>query len=110
MKGYIKVRSVVSLICYFYVKKGLYNIRMVYNGTGFGLNDSIWALHFGLPTVRHTFRSMLSGYSQYNLDIGEMFPNFLLNDTMKEMPGVDIRYVRSKAILDLEWERERPEG
>ena len=34
-----------------------------------------------------------------------MFLNFLLNDTMKEMSGIDIQHVRSKAISDLECER-----
>ena len=70
LKDYIEVGSVVSLIHYFYVKKGLFDVHMVYNGTGCGLNDSVWAPHFGLPTVRQTLHSLLPGYSQCNLDIG----------------------------------------
>ena len=46
LKDYIEVRSVISPIHYLYVKKGLYNVMIVYNGTVCGLNDSIWALHF----------------------------------------------------------------
>ena len=41
LEGYIEVGSVISLIHYFYVKKGLLNVRMVYNGTGCGLNSSV---------------------------------------------------------------------
>ena len=38
-----------------------------------------------------------------------MFLNFLLNDTMKEMLGVDVQHVRSKNGADVGWDRERPE-
>ena len=42
LKGYIKPSSMNSLIHYFYVKKGLlYDIMMVYNDTGYGLNAII---------------------------------------------------------------------
>ena len=34
LKDYIKVGSAISPIHYFYVKEGLYTIRMVYNVTG----------------------------------------------------------------------------
>ena len=95
LKGYIEVGLVVSLIHYFHVKKGIFDVRMVYNGTGCGLNDSVWAPHFGLPTVRQILHSLVPDYSQCDLDIGEMFLNFLLNNTMKEMPGVDVQHVRS---------------
>ena len=33
-----------------------------------------------------------------------MLLNFLLNDTMKEMTGVDVQHVRSKEALGLDWE------
>ena len=41
LKNYIELGSVISLIHYSYMKKGLYDVRMVYNGTGCRLNDSI---------------------------------------------------------------------
>ena len=52
LKGYIEVGLVTSLIDCFYVKKGLFDVRMVYNGTGCGLNDRVWAPHFGIPTLQ----------------------------------------------------------
>ena len=58
----IDVGLVLSLIHYFYVPKGLDDVRMVYNGTGSGLNDTLWAPHFGLPNVKHTARSLMPGY------------------------------------------------
>ena len=90
LKGYIEVGMVVSLIHYFYGKKDLLDVRMVYNRTGCGLKDSVWAPYFRLLTVRQKLCSLLPGYSQCYLGIGEMFLNFLLNNTMKEMPGVDV--------------------
>ena len=51
LKDCIEVGSIIRIIHYFYVKKGCFSVRMVYNGTGCGLNDSVWAPHFGLLTV-----------------------------------------------------------
>ena len=75
LKDYIEVGLVISIIIYFYVKKGRFDMRMVYNRTGCRLNDSVWVLHFELPKVRQILKSLLSDYSQCNLDIGEMFLN-----------------------------------
>ena len=75
-KEHIDSGYVLSLIHYFYVPKGEDDVRIVYNGTGSGLNDTLWAPHFGLPDVRHTTRSLMPGYFQCDLDIGEMFLNF----------------------------------
>ena len=75
-RNYIEPGSVKSLLHYFCVSKGIDDIRMVYNGTGCGLNEAIWAPRFGLPTVRQTLRSLLPGYYQCDMDIEEMFLNF----------------------------------
>ena len=112
MKGYIEVGSVVSLIHYFYVKKGLL--------------ISLWCtmeqaavrtIAFGRHTLdyqlcgRHlAVRSLLLGYSQCDLDIGKMFLNFLLNNTMKEMTGVDVQHIRSKEASESDWENNRVLG
>ena len=50
--NYIQPGLVDSLLHYFCVAKGLNDIRTVYDGTGCGLNDSVWAPNFELPTVR----------------------------------------------------------
>ena len=106
-RGYIEPREVKSLLHYFCVPKGLSDIRMVYNGTGYGLNETVWATHFGLPTVRQTLRSLLPGYEQCDMDVGEMFLNFLLHEEMKQMSGVDVTFVRSKESSDTEWEAQQ---
>ena len=108
-KGYIEMGEVLSLIHYFYVPKGQNDIRMVYNGTSCGLNDTLWAPHFGLPCVRQTVRSLMPGYLQCDIDIGEMFLNFMLHDDLRALSGVDLKFARSDDVNDEEWERTRPE-
>jgi hypothetical protein len=50
-KGYIAPGPVKSLTHFFYVPKGESDIRMVYNGTSSGLNNCLFAPHFGLPII-----------------------------------------------------------
>ena len=111
-RGYIEAGDgkVKSLINYFWVDKGETDIRIVYDGTGCGLNDFIWAMHFFLPTMRHTLRSLLPGYYQCDGDIGEMFLNFMVHEMLRELSGVDISHVRSddpifEAARAAAWER-----
>jgi hypothetical protein len=51
----------------------------VYNGTKSGLNDSIWVPWFPLPTVDTHLRAVETGTWMSNMDIGEMFLNFLFH-------------------------------
>ena len=55
----------------------------------------------------HTLRSLMPGYYQCDLDIGEIFPNYLLHATLKRLSGVDVRHVRSGAEEDEDWEKSR---
>ena len=66
--GFIK-----SLTWLFTVPKGKDNIWMVYNGSKSGLNDVLWAPWFPLLTV---------GTYMANLDIHEMFLNFILHELL----------------------------
>ena len=53
--------------------KGLHDIRMVYNATSSGLNDSVWAPWFSLPTVELHLRAVVEGTYMADNDLGEMF-------------------------------------
>ena len=79
----------------------------MYNGTSSGLNDAVWAPHFGLPYVTHTIRSLMPGYCQCDLDVGEMFLNFLLHEELQHLSGVDISHVRSADPMHAEWKEAR---
>ena len=89
-RGYIAEGPVRSLTHFFYVPKGDSDIRMVYNGTSSGLNNDLYAPHFGLPVIRHALRSLLPGYNRVNIDIAEMFLNFNLGPELQPYSGVDL--------------------
>jgi hypothetical protein len=100
MKGYIAPGTVKSLTHFFYVPKGESNIRMVYNGTSSGLNDCLFAPHFGLPIIRHALRSLLPGYHQADIDMAEMFLNFNLGIDLQPYAGVDLTALK---LVGAQW-------
>jgi hypothetical protein len=89
-KGYIAPGRVASLTGFFAVPKGESDIRMVYDATASGLNDSLWAPSFGLPTVDATLRSIDFDTYLGDLDLGEMFLNFKLHHLIRPYAGVDV--------------------
>jgi hypothetical protein len=52
---------------------------MVYDGLVSGLNDSLWVPQFVLPTLQTHLRSVEEGAYMTDVDIGEMFLNFVLH-------------------------------
>jgi hypothetical protein len=107
-RGYIEQGPVESLTHMFEVAKGD-DIRLVYNGSSSGLNDALWAPHFTLPTVLTQLRQVKAGTHGADVDIGEMFLNFILHEGVRKYCGVDITYFRSTDPEDARWEEERPE-
>ena len=99
-----EVKSLTHMFC---VPKGSSDIRMVYNGTSCGLNDVLWAPHFGLPIMQHTLRSLLPGYYQCDMDVGEMFLNFPLHPDVRPYSGVDVTYMRNDPRERDPWEMDR---
>ena len=70
-QGNIAPGRVKSLIKYFSVPKGEYDVRMVYDGTASGFNDSVWTPNFDLPTVESLPRGTDPETWMVDLDIGE---------------------------------------
>jgi hypothetical protein len=61
MKHYIRSGLVASLTHYFYIYKDFvldkeFDIRMIYDGTGCGLNAAVWAPSFWMPTASADLR------------------------------------------------------
>ena len=106
-REYINVGHVISITLMFAVAKGAHDIRMVYNGTSSGLNDALWAPHFGLPLLDHTLRSLLPGYHQADLDVAEMFLCFNLHPDMRPYAGVDVTHVQNHPKNREDWEQHR---
>ena len=73
---YIDPDTFLLITHMFYARKVLNDIQMIYNGTSCGLNLSLWAPHFGLTVGQHIFCALLPGYSQCEMDVGEMLLNF----------------------------------
>ena len=89
-RGYIKPGFVRSLIRFFAVPKGKSDIRMVYDGTASGFNESVYIPNFGLPTIETLLRGTSPESWMVDLDIGDMFLNFMLAEDARELVGIDI--------------------
>ena len=85
-----KRSNIKNLIDYFGVEKGTTDIRVVFNGTSCGLNDSLWAPNFWLPTSKSMVRILGYNYMPVDLDLGEMFLNFPLSPKLIPYSGVDL--------------------
>jgi hypothetical protein len=84
--------QVMSLTTFFHVPKGEEDIRMVYDGTASGLNDSLWVPRFAMPTIRTHLRGVEPGTFMADVDIGEMFLNFMLHPAIRPYAGVDLSH------------------
>jgi hypothetical protein len=108
-KEYIAPGPVIALTSYFPVKKGDTDIRMVYDGTKSGLNAALWAPWFPLPTIDAHLRSVEPGYYMGDIDIGEMFLNFILDENIQKYAGIDLTPYFPEEVLErglrLLWER-----
>mmetsp|Transcript_6937 Transcript_6937/g.10102 ORF Transcript_6937/g.10102 Transcript_6937/m.10102 type:complete len:328 (-) Transcript_6937:276-1259(-) len=81
LKGYLERGMVFSLTSFFAVPKGLDDIRMVYDGTKSGLNAAMFAPWFPLPTVDQLIRVVNEDSYMGDIDVGEMFLNFVTQQT-----------------------------
>jgi len=107
-RGYVVPGFVRSLIYFFAVPKGLSDVRMVYDGTASGFNDSIWVPNFGLPTCETLLRGTEPGSWMVDLDIADMFLNFLLDELAREFIGIDLTTLFDDELADNHfslWER-----
>jgi hypothetical protein len=91
-RRYIGAAFVKSLTAFFAVRKGTDDIRMVYDGTISGLNDSIWVPRFILPTLETHLRAVDEGTYMADVDVGDCFLNFMLHPTLRELAGVDLSH------------------
>ena len=97
-RGYISKGNVTSLTGFFPVPKGDSDIRMVYDATKCGLNKTIWAPSFWLPTIDTTLSQVEIGGFMSNIDLGEMFLNFPLDRKLWPLTGVDLTEMRESLL------------
>jgi hypothetical protein len=89
-RRYIAGGDVTLLTSFFAVPKGIDDVRMVYDRTRSGLNDVIWVPRCPLPTVNTMLRAVDAHSFMGDLDIGEMFLNFILHESMQALCRVDL--------------------
>ena len=99
LRNYIKDGGYVkSTTGFFDVPKGEGDIRMVYDATKCGLNDVLWTPNFFLPTIDSILRNVDSDFWFGDIDLGEMFLNFWLDDALRPYAGVDVTDLGKRAL------------
>lgn len=93
-RRYMNFGDVVSLTGFFAVPKGESDIRLVYDATKCGFNDVIWAPSFLLPTIDDTLEQVDIGGWMGDIDLGEMFLNFPLDEKVRKYVGLDLTDMR----------------
>jgi hypothetical protein len=91
VRGYLVDGTVTSLVNYFAVPKGDADVRSVFDGTKSGLNAVLWAPSFCLPTVDSLTPMLEPGTWQSDMDVGEMFYNFMLDRELRSACGIDVQ-------------------
>jgi hypothetical protein len=87
---YFEYGDVMSLTQFFAVAKGDEDIRMVCNSISSGLNAHLWCPWFALDTIDIMLRALEPGTYMGNIDVGEMFLNFILEARCSYLAGVDL--------------------
>ena len=88
-RWYIIQGHVSSLTNYFCVPKGLDDVRMVSDATQCGLNMVVSPPNFFMPTIDCSLRSVEISTWSGDIDLGEMFLNYILNQDITSHAGVD---------------------
>jgi hypothetical protein len=92
--GFVK-----SLTSYLAVPKAETDICFVYDATACGLNDSLWARNFFLPTVDSILCNASSSTWFGDIDLGEMFLNYPLDESIWPYASVDVSNVDPMEFL-----------
>ena len=88
-KSYLEEGLVRTSLHYFAVPKGESDIRVVFDGTPCGLNDSLWSPNFFLPTSRNASELLSFESWMADVDFGEFFHNFFADERVRKHSGVD---------------------
>ena len=89
-RGYITIGVILELTPFFYVSKGTYDTRMVFDATVIGINDSLWAPNFIFSSMGSFLMMVGLETHRVNIDVGEMFYKFLLSSMLANYCGVDL--------------------
>jgi hypothetical protein len=89
-RSYLEAGFVSNTLNFFAVAKGDSDIRVVFDGTSSGLNESLWAPNFFLPSARSAAMSLSFNTWMSDMDFGEMFHNFQMDPRLRPFSGVEL--------------------
>jgi hypothetical protein len=104
-RRYIVPGHVENLTSYFAVPKGDSDIRVVYDATKSGLNACMWVPSFSLPGAEAIVDMMDEDSFMMDLDLGEMFYNFPMHESVQAYCGLDLRPYFDPSSNKTMWER-----
>ena len=73
----------------------------MFNGTSCGLNAATWSSNFWLPTSTTMTRLLSYNYQVVDVDIGDMFLNFPLHESLNCAVAVDLTPSRQDLLREL---------
>jgi hypothetical protein len=97
-RGYLDTGHVSNSLHYFAVPKGDSDIRVVFDGTSSGLNETLWAPNFYLPSARAASLTLSFSTWMGDMDFGEMFHNFFMDPQIRKCAGIKIKPIASKLM------------
>ena len=89
-RDYLEAGHVTNSVHFFAVPKGDEDIRVVFDGTSSGLNTTLWAPNFFLPSAKSAAMVMCFSTWMSDMDFGEMFHNFNLDPRIRPYSGVNV--------------------
>ena len=89
-RSYLDSGFVSNSLHFFAVPKGDADIRVVFDGTSSGLNETLWAPNFYLPSARAASLNLSFSTWMSDMDFGEMFHNFFMDPSIRKCAGVKI--------------------
>ena len=75
---------------FFAVPKREDDIRVVFDGTSSGLNETLWSPNFFLPSAKSASMVLTFATWMSDMDFGEMFHNFNLDPRIRPYSGVNV--------------------
>ena len=89
-RDYLESGYVANTVHFFAVPKGDSDIRVVFDGTSSGLNETLWAPKFFLPSAKSAAMCLSFETWMADMDFGEMFHNFHMDSQIRPYSGIEL--------------------
>ena len=89
-RDYLETGHVSNTVHFFAVPKGDSDIRVVFDGTSSGLNETLWAPNFFLPSAKSASMCLSFDTWMADMDFGDFFHNFFMDSRIRPFSGVNL--------------------